>query len=90
MRWFNHLAGGLVFTGAFAAIAGDNILATKTNIACTLVLSLLPDIDLEVSPISKLINWTHIPKLIQKKILQADLGSTVWNHLVLILLKSPG
>lgn len=63
-----HVIGGYAITGTFAALAGENIFATKTNIACVLICSLLPDIDLPKSPISWLIlpvsrwinrNWGH-------------------------------
>lgn len=46
----NHIAGGLVFTGIFAALGGENIMQTKTNLVCVLICSLLPDIDLPQSP----------------------------------------
>ncbi|MEY4905143.1 MAG: hypothetical protein RLZZ292_2958 [Bacteroidota bacterium] len=59
MRWFNHIVTGGVITGTFIALTtGQNILNTITNIICVVFFSLLPDIDLPVSPISKLtLNW---------------------------------
>jgi inner membrane protein len=50
----NHLIGGFVFTGIFAALAGQNILETPTNLACTLICTQLCDIDHLRSPISYL------------------------------------
>ena len=47
-----HLIGGVAFTGIAAALCGENILQTKTNIVCVLLFSLLPDIDNPHSPIS--------------------------------------
>jgi inner membrane protein len=51
----NHLAGGAVFTGIFAAtISGVNLLASPFYIAVTLIASTLPDIDNTQSPIGRL------------------------------------
>lgn len=50
-----HVIGGYAITGIFSALVGENIFATKTNIVCVLICSLLPDIDLPKSPISWLI-----------------------------------
>jgi inner membrane protein len=53
MRSPTHVIGGISITGIAAAFAGENILATKTNIACVVLFSLLPDIDNPLSPLGK-------------------------------------
>jgi inner membrane protein len=50
----NHLAGGLVFTGFFAALANINILDSPVTIGATLLGATLPDIDHPRSPIGRL------------------------------------
>lgn len=49
----NHLAGGLVFTGFFAALANINILESPLTIGAVLIGSTLPDIDHPRSPIGR-------------------------------------
>ena len=46
----NHLAGGLVFTGFFAALANINILESPATIGAVLLGATLPDIDHPRSP----------------------------------------
>ena len=50
----NHLAGGLVFTGFFAALANINILESPVTIGAVLLGATLPDIDHPRSPIGRL------------------------------------
>ncbi len=51
----NHLIGGIVFTGVFAAtISGINLLASPWYIATTLIAATLPDIDNTNSPIGRM------------------------------------
>ncbi|WP_373552340.1 metal-dependent hydrolase [Haliscomenobacter sp.] len=50
----NHLAGGLVFTGFFAALANINILESPATIGAVLLGATLPDIDHPRSPIGRL------------------------------------
>lgn len=53
MRGFNHIAGGLAFTGIFASFADVNIFQKPEYIATTVFFSLLADIDHTRSPIGK-------------------------------------
>jgi len=50
----NHLAGGFVFTGFFAALANINILESPATIGAVLLGATLPDIDHPRSPIGRL------------------------------------
>jgi inner membrane protein len=53
----NHIAGGILFTGTFAAIGGQNIFAHPSHLALTVFAALLPDID---NP-QATIGWTARP-----------------------------
>lgn len=68
MQGFNHVAGGLAFTGIFASFADVNIFEKPEYIGATVFFSLLADIDHTKSPIGKLFwpiarwldrNWGH-------------------------------
>lgn len=51
----NHLLGGVVITGVFAAtVNGLNLLAAPEYLVVTTIASVLPDLDNPVSPISRL------------------------------------
>ncbi len=54
MLGFNHIAGGLAFTGIFASFADINIFEQPGYIAVTVFASLLADIDHTKSPAGKL------------------------------------
>lgn len=77
-----HIVGGYCITGTFAALAGENIFATKTNIACVLICSLLPDIDLPKSPIS----WFILPlsRFINRTWGHRTYTHTLWALLIVI------
>lgn len=53
MKAFNHVAGGMAFTGIFASFSDINIFAQPSFIAGTVVFSLLPDVDHTRSTIGK-------------------------------------
>lgn len=53
MMFYNHLIGGVVFSGTFSAIAGKNIFESKTALAVAVVASLLPDVDNPSAPIGR-------------------------------------
>jgi inner membrane protein len=53
MQGFNHVAGGLVFTGIFASFADQNIYEKPETLLMTIGFSLLPDIDHTKSIIGK-------------------------------------
>ena len=53
MQGYNHVAGGLVFTGIFASFHDVNVLSSPGLIAATVTASLLPDIDHTRSLIGK-------------------------------------
>ena len=55
MQSFNHISGGLAFTGIFASFTEVNIFEREEYIAATVVFSLLPDIDHTRSLIGKLV-----------------------------------
>lgn len=55
MRAFNHVAGGLAFTGIFASFSDINIFSQPSFIAGTVIFSQLPDIDHTRSTIGKAI-----------------------------------
>jgi inner membrane protein len=61
MQGFNHVAGGLAFTGIFASFGNTNIFEKPEYLAATVVFSVLPDIDHTRSLIGKsvwpLSNW---------------------------------
>lgn len=80
----NHLIGGYVITGTFAAFAGENIWQTKSNIACVLVCSLLPDIDLPKSPISLPIR--PLSRWINRKYGHRTITHSIWAMILVILL----
>lgn len=77
-----HVIGGYAITGTFAALAGENIFATKTNIACVLICSLLPDIDLPKSPIS----WLILPvsRWINKRWGHRTYTHTLWALIIVM------
>lgn len=79
----NHLIGGYVITGTFAAFAGENIWQTKSNIACVLVCSLLPDIDLPKSPISLPIR--PLSRWINRKYGHRTITHSIWAMITVIL-----
>lgn len=54
MRGFNHIAGGLAFTGIFASFADVNIFSQPEYLGTCVFFSLLPDIDHTRSPVGKL------------------------------------
>lgn len=64
MKAFNHVAGGIVFTGLFSSIADRNIFETFGAIATTVIFSQLPDIDHAKALIGKII--PPLSKYIQK------------------------
>lgn len=53
MRAFNHVAGGLAFTGIFASFSDINVFSQPSLIVGTVVFSQLPDIDHTRSTIGK-------------------------------------
>jgi len=53
MQGFNHVAGGVAFTGIFASFSNVNIFEKPEYIAATVVFSLLPDVDHTRSLIGK-------------------------------------
>lgn len=55
MMFYNHLIGGVVFSGTFSAISGQNIFESKTALAVAVVASLAPDIDNPSSPIGRIL-----------------------------------
>jgi len=62
----NHVAGGIVFTGIFAAISGANLFSEPWYIGITILATLVPDLDHPQSflgrvfrPVSKYINKHH-------------------------------
>lgn len=65
MRGFNHIAGGLAFTGIFASFADVNIFEKPEYVATTVFFSLLADIDHTRSPIGKL--FYPVAKWIDRK-----------------------
>ena len=64
MQSFNHIAGGLTFTGLFASFSDINIFEKPEYIAITVIASILPDIDHTRSLIGKasypLAKWLSI------------------------------
>jgi inner membrane protein len=54
MQGFNHIAGGLAFTGIFASFADVNLFSKPEYIVACVFFSLLADIDHTKSPIGKL------------------------------------
>lgn len=54
MLFPNHLIGGFAVAGSIAGLMGENIFATKVNIAIVVICSVLPDIDNPKSPVSYL------------------------------------
>jgi inner membrane protein len=64
MQFFNHIAGGITFTGLFASFSDVNIFEKPEYIAVIVVASILPDIDHTRSLIGKaaypLAKWISI------------------------------
>jgi inner membrane protein len=64
MQSFNHIAGGITFTGLFASFSDINIFEKPEYIAITVIASILPDIDHTRSLIGKtsypLAKWLSI------------------------------
>jgi inner membrane protein len=64
MQSFNHIAGGITFTGLFASFSDINIFEKPEYIAITIVAAILPDIDHTKSLIGKaaypLAKWISI------------------------------
>jgi len=54
MRGFNHIVGGLAFTGIFASFADVNLFSQPEYLGTCVFFSLLPDIDHTRSPMGKL------------------------------------
>ena len=54
MTVYNHIAGGIVFTGVFSSLFNVNIFESKYTIALTVFACILPDIDHTKSLIGKL------------------------------------
>ncbi len=54
MQGFNHVAGGLAFTGIFASFADVNLFARPEYLATCVFFSLLADVDHTRSPVGKL------------------------------------
>jgi inner membrane protein len=53
MVWYTHIVAGSTLTAlSMALFNGQNIMQTKVSIVCTVVCSLLPDIDTPKSPIA--------------------------------------
>lgn len=65
MRGFNHIAGGLAFTGIFASFADVNLFSKPEYLGTCVFFSLLADIDHTRSPIGKLF-WPVAKWLDQK------------------------
>jgi inner membrane protein len=61
----NHLIGGLVFTGIFAAFTDVNILEKPEYLAITILACLIPDIDHTKSTVGKIV--FPLAKLINKR-----------------------
>lgn len=72
----NHLIGGAVFTGTMGAFCGENMLQTKTAIVCTIICSLLPDIDNPVSPLGRITK--PLSKWINRKWGHRTITHTLW------------
>ena len=54
MTVYNHIAGGIVFTGVFSSLFNVNIFESKYTIGLTVFACILPDIDHTKSLIGKL------------------------------------
>ncbi len=65
MRGFNHIAGGLAFTGIFASFADVNLFSKPEYVGACVFFSLLPDIDHTRSTIGKA--FYPIAKLVDRK-----------------------
>lgn len=83
MQAFNHVAGGLVFTGIFASFHDVNVLSSPALIGATIVASLLPDIDHTRSGIGR----TFYPVA---KFLQSRYGHRTLTHSVFFYLAGIG
>ncbi len=65
MRGFNHIAGGLAFTGIFASFADVNLFEKPQYVGACVFFSLLPDIDHTRSTIGKA--FYPIAKMVDRK-----------------------
>ena len=74
----NHIAGGIVFTGVFAGIAGVNILESPGLIVMTLVASTIADIDVPSSL------WGRLLKPLSKRI-NRRFGHRTFTHSLLFM-----
>lgn len=54
MTVYNHVAGGIVFTGSFCSLFNINIFENKTSIAVCIIACILPDIDHTKSILGKM------------------------------------
>lgn len=54
MTVYNHIAGGIVFTGSFCSLFNINIFENKTSIAVCIIACMLPDIDHTKSLLGKM------------------------------------
>ena len=81
----NHIAGGFVFTGVFASLAGENIFASPYSMSLAVIASLAPDIDNPRSPIglitlplSRWINKRYGHRTVTHSLLALALTTTVF------------
>lgn len=65
MTVYNHVAGGIVFTGSFCSLFNINVFESKTSIAVCIVACMLPDIDHTKSLLGKM--FFPISKWISRK-----------------------
>lgn len=79
MRGYNHIAGGLAFTGIFASFADVNIFSKPAYLGACVFFSLLPDIDHTRSTLGKAF-WP-VAKLLDKRY-----GHRTVTHCALFLL----
>lgn len=83
MQGYNHIAGGLVFTGIFASFHDVNVLSSPGLIGATVVCALLPDIDHTQS----VIGYTFHPVA---SFLQSRYGHRTITHSLFFYLASVG
>ncbi len=72
----NHIIGGLVFTGTFAAICGENMLSQPLSIALCVIASLAPDIDNPRAPMGVI--FLPIAKWISRNYMHRTITHTLW------------
>lgn len=84
MQGYNHIVGGVVFTGIFASFHDVNVLSTPGLIGATVFCALLPDVDHVSSTIGKV--FYPVAKYLQSRYGHRTITHSIFCFVVMLVL----